>query len=148
MLLAIDPGQAKCGWALLDSDGRVVARGIWTRSAVRESMARLAAEWPLDLIVMGNRTGHRGLLQEFADCPEWRNRTRLVEEDRSSEEARQRYVRATTRGWRRLIPASLRYPSGPYDDYVAVILAERYLRAAGTPRPCGAAPESPGGSPD
>ena len=29
--------------------------------------------------------------------------------------------------WRRLIPASLRVPEIPYDDYVALILAEEYF---------------------
>lgn len=126
MFLAIDPGQAKCGWALFDL-GTVVDRGIWGRGEFGRSLAALARTQPIDLIVLGNRTGHRGLVQELSAFPEWHDRIRLVEEDRSSEEARRRCVRETTRGWRRLIPASLRYPDRPYDDYVAVILGERYL---------------------
>ncbi|HKM17981.1 MAG TPA: pre-16S rRNA-processing nuclease YqgF, partial [Limnochordia bacterium] len=31
------------------------------------------------------------------------------------------------RGWRRLLPVSLQTPPVPIDDYVAVILAQRYL---------------------
>lgn len=126
MFLAIDPGQAKCGWALFDQ-GVVVDRGIWGRGEVGCSIAALARTRPIDLIILGNRTGHRGLLQELSASPEWHDRIRLVEEDRSSEEARRRCVRETTRGLRKLIPASLRYPDRPYDDYVAVILGERYL---------------------
>lgn len=130
MFLAIDPGQNKCGWALFDDEGRVVDRGIWPRATLAARLAAYAADSRIDLIVLGDRTGHRALLRELAASSAWRGRIRLVDEDRSSEEARRRCVLETTRGWRRLIPPSLRYPRVPYDDYVAVILGERYLRAA------------------
>ena len=39
-----------------------------------------------------------------------------------------RFLRAhPERGWKRLLPPGLRSPDRPYDDFVAVILAERYL---------------------
>ena len=129
MFLAIDPGQVKCGWALVEEDGKVIGQGIWTRDAVARNLSQLASRWPIGLIILGNRTGHRGLLMELKNSASWQGTICLVEEDRSSEEARQRCVRETTRGWRRLLPVSLRFPTVPYDDYVAVILAERYLRA-------------------
>ncbi len=134
MLLAIDPGQAKCGWALVDQDGTVVARGICARWSLQSELASLAAQYPVDRLVLGNRTGHRTILAELLASAEWRTKVCLVEEDRSSEEARRRYVLATTRGWRRIIPASFRSPKGPYDDYVAVILAERFLKNGPLPR--------------
>ena len=52
----------------------------------------------------------------------------LVDEHRSTEEARRRYfVDNPPSGWRRLMPRGLLTPPVPYDDYVAIILAERYL---------------------
>lgn len=132
MYLAIDPGRAKCGWALFDAEGGIAERGIWPRPTLGKNLSLLAARTRIDLIVLGNRTGHRELLRELSTGGDWGDRIVLVDEDRSSEEARRRCVRETARGWRRLIPASLRYPRAPYDDYVAVILAERYL--ARTPR--------------
>ena len=127
MFLAIDPGQAKCGWALVDQEGKVAGRGIWARADAAENLVQLASRWRIDLVILGDRTGHRALLEELSACPGWDGRICLADESHSSEEARRRCVRETARGWRRLIPASLRYPSGPYDDYVAIILAERYL---------------------
>jgi hypothetical protein len=51
-----------------------------------------------------------------------------VEEDRSSMEARARYLHDHPgRGLARLLPLGLRTPDGPYDDYVAEILAARYF---------------------
>lgn len=133
MLLAIDPGRQKCGWALVEADGRVADRGVAERGQVLALVAGLAARYPLDRLVLGDRTGHRELLRELMADPRWRGCISLVDESRSSEEARLRCVRATARGWRRLIPATLRSPSGPYDDYVAVILAERFLKNGGVP---------------
>lgn len=127
MFLAIDPGQAKCGWALFDADAPA-AHGIWKRSEFASNLARLAAKVPLDLLVLGDGTGHRELLAELKASDSWRDRVRLVPEEHSSEEARLMYVREHTRGWRRLIPVTLRYPDRPYDDYVAVILGRRFLK--------------------
>jgi hypothetical protein len=50
-----------------------------------------------------------------------------VDESYTSEAARRRYVAENPpRGLERLLPSSLRTPSVPYDDYVAVILGERF----------------------
>lgn len=133
MLLAIDPGREKCGWALLTDGGHVTARGIWKRDEVHQRLRQLADEYSLDAIVLGDGTGHRSLLSELQAVPAWRERLHLVAEARSSEEARALYVRENTSGWRRLIPASLRYPDKPYDDYVAVILGRRHLSSRQPP---------------
>lgn len=127
MFLAVDPGTEKCGWALFDDGGRVVERGIWPRAQLVERLATFAADERIDFLILGDRTGSRALLRELNEMDLWRGRIRLVDEDRSSEEARRRFVRENTRGWRKLLPPSLRYPSRPYDDYVAVILGERYF---------------------
>ncbi len=55
-----------------------------------------------------------------------------VDERFTSEEARRLYwVENPPRGWRRLLPVSMQMPPEPYDDYVAVILAQRFLRGDG-----------------
>lgn len=52
----------------------------------------------------------------------------LVDEHLTSVEARRRYLADHPgRGLSRLLPAGLRTPDRPYDDYVAVILAERFF---------------------
>jgi hypothetical protein len=52
-----------------------------------------------------------------------------VDESHTSEQARRRYVNEKpAHGWRRLLPKALRTPETPYDDYVAILLAERWWR--------------------
>lgn len=133
MLLAVDPGRMKCGWALADNNGGIRAKGIWPRQTVLDQVTALARESQIDLIIMGDRTGHQDLHRELSACPSWRGRILLVDEDRTSQEARLRCVRETARGWRRLIPATLQSPKQPYDDYVALILVERFLQSSRAP---------------
>lgn len=52
----------------------------------------------------------------------------MVDENNSSFEGRRRYLRDHSKGLLRLIPIGLRIPGEAYDDYVAVILAERFLK--------------------
>jgi hypothetical protein len=53
---------------------------------------------------------------------------RAVDEHGTTLRARARYFTDhPPRGWRRLIPRSLQTPPEPYDDYVAVLLAEAAL---------------------
>jgi hypothetical protein len=78
-------------------------------------------------IIIGAGTGsaplRKALRSTFSQIP-----VETVDEFRSSERARARFVRENVPvGWRRIIPASLRVPEIAYDDYVALILAEEYF---------------------
>ena len=93
-------------------------------------MADLVARYSPQAIVVGNGTAASQTLDAAKRLGV--ARVKLVDEKFSSLLARKRYFRENPpRGLRRLIPVSLQTPGRPYDDYVAVILAERYL----TPNP-------------
>jgi hypothetical protein len=52
----------------------------------------------------------------------------LVDEKGTSLLARERYLKENPpAGWRRLLPSGMQIPKEPYDDYAALLLAERYL---------------------
>ncbi len=126
-VLAVDPGRDKCGIAVLAADGRILHKGIVSAARLAEEVAHLLDEHHPDRLLLGDRTAaeevRRGLSQ--AGCP---LEPQLVDEHRSSEQGRRRYFRDNPpRGWRRLLPIGLQTPPRPYDDYVAVILAERFL---------------------
>ncbi len=129
-VLAIDPGSAKCGVAVVRQDGTVLFRAIVTADTlVEETRALLARFHPIALLV-GAGTGSKPLLRalDAADLPLAAQR---VDEAHTSEAARRRFVAENpAHGWQRLLPRSLRTPWCPYDDYVAVILAERFWHSA------------------
>ena len=54
----------------------------------------------------------------------------LVDERETTLRARARFFADhPPRGWKRLIPRGMLLPDRPIDDYAALLIAERYLRA-------------------
>ena len=126
-VLAIDPGRDKCGVAVVGLDGRVLHREIVPTREVADAASRLVAEYGVSRLVVGDRTGAKEVCRALA--ARVRLPPQMVDEHRSSEQARRRFLEENRpRGWRRLLPITLLSPGRPYDDYVAVLLAERYLK--------------------
>jgi RNase H-fold protein (predicted Holliday junction resolvase) len=129
-IIAVDPGTGKCGLAVVNKHGvlehLVVAR--------RETLAQMAAwltMYAVDTIVIGDGTGSRQFVAELTESyPAWGKLVQLVDERFSTEEARKRYFKEHPPRWlARLLPVTMLTPPCPVDDYVAVLLAERYLSA-------------------
>lgn len=123
-IIAIDPGRDKCGVAILSEDGSFVQAVIRTDELctwVNDSRKRFG-DAP---VIIGNGTSSRAAYERVqAECD---IEPRLVEEYKTTEEARRRYWQENPpAGWRRLMPISMQVPPVPIDGYVAVILAERY----------------------
>ena len=96
-VLAVDPGREKCGVAVLAADGTVLLQEV-VPTAQLTATAELGTE------------------------------VTLVDEYRTTDAAKAAYWTAhPPRGWRRLIPRGMLVPPVPVDDFVAVILAQRYL---------------------
>ena len=126
VVLAVDPGSAKCGVAVVARSGRVLHRAIVSTAELPSQVQTLTAQYqPVELLV-GRGTGSKPILSALQSSgltvP-----LQSVDEAHTSEQARRRWVAETPpRGLEWLLPKSLRTPSVPYDDYVAVILAERF----------------------
>jgi len=124
-ILAIDPGRDKCGIAVIDG-GAVLHMSVVPRKHAASAVESLCARFSPQAIIIGNGTGSSFLADELgskSDVP-----IEIVGEAYSTQKARSRYFRDNPpRGLRRLIPRGLLTPPRPYDDYVALILAEEYL---------------------
>ena len=121
--IAIDPGNSKCGYAIF-SGGSPVAQGI----TAPEEIGSILAGYAVRELVVGDRTGAEKLLERLLLSGILRGlRIWLVDENLSSVEGRRRFLLENRRGWRRFWPVGLQSPWRPYDDFVAVILGERYL---------------------
>jgi RNase H-fold protein (predicted Holliday junction resolvase) len=127
-ILAIDPGRSKCGVAVVAASGEVLHRGIVAAEALAEEASRLFEAFAPRAVVMGDGTGSAAAAERLTavvGVPVER-----VDERHTSEAARARWLADhPARGLRRLLPAGLRTPDTPYDDYVAVILAERWWQS-------------------
>lgn len=142
VVLALDPGRAKCGIAVVEKAcvagdrPRVLHREIAETARVVARVLPLVAQHGAQTLLVGNATGGaslaRALREALPEVP-----LRLVEEAFTSQRARRRFLQENQpRGLQRLIPAGLRTPPVPVDDYAALLLAEDFFAAVSeTPEP-------------
>lgn len=128
MYLGFDPGKDKCGVAIVDDQGQSHYHAVIPTAAVVEQMTRLAAQWPVAQIVIGDRTTSK----------QWQARLQTelpqlsiepVDEHHSTLAARDLYWEMyPAQGFQKLIPQGMRLPPRPIDDLVAILLVRRYLK--------------------
>lgn len=124
-VLAIDPGREKCGIAVLSPAGEVLTQQVVPTAELENVVGTLMAEHA-PTVLMGNGTTSAAAKRRVEDlgCA-----VTLVDEYRTTDAARGAYWQAHPPcGWRRLVPRGMLVPPVPVDDFVAVILAERFLR--------------------
>ncbi len=133
-VLSIDPGTAKCGIAIVlrgEAGGpcRVLHREVpETERLVARVLSLLATHPEVDAVLIGNATNSAPLARALRDSLPKSLPLHRVEEAFTSQRARVRFrLENPPRGLERLLPPGLRTPPRPYDDYVAVLLAEDFF---------------------
>ena len=124
---ALDPGRDKCGFAVLDAAGTVLRQRVIRPDQLEEAARAAQREYGFAKLIEGNGTTSAAARQRLQQAlPELQ--IEVVDEYRTTEMARGLYWRAhPPRGWRRLLPLGMQVPPEPVDDFVAVLLARRYL---------------------
>jgi RNase H-fold protein (predicted Holliday junction resolvase) len=127
MLLGIDPGTRKCGFAVIEGLGaRPLELGIAPLDAFAERLATITARFAIDRVAIGEGTNAAMIVTmvRTTGLP-----YALVDERETSLLARARFFDDhPPRGWRRFVPRGMLLPDRPIDDYAALLIAERYLR--------------------
>ena len=133
-LLAVDPGRAKCGLAVVHGPEQPGGAPVCLERRVVETerltlaVGEILRRRPeISRILLGNATHSATLRKALADVfPHLP--LELVDEHNTSARAKARYVQDNPApGWRRLLPPGMRSPEVPYDDYAALLLAEDYF---------------------
>ena len=129
MLLGVDPGTRKCGYAVVERLGAPpFTLGIAPLDEFRARLDQLRITFSIDMVAIGHGTNADVVSAAVRDAglP-----FALVDERETTLQARARFfVDHPPRGWRRLIPRGMLLPDRPIDDYAALLIAERYLRLA------------------
>ena len=137
-IIAIDPGREKCGIAVVHRTRGVLCQTVIPTAELSRHTTKLATTYNTTTIVLGNGTAHQYAKTALTSPAAAGNpfTITLVDEHHSTEEARKRYWHHNPpTGWRRLIPVTMQVPPVPVDDYVAVILAERYFSLGSSREP-------------
>ncbi len=130
VILGIDPGTRKVGYALIDLAGAVLGRGIEEPERLRERLLIVTSGHRVTAIALGKGTNARVVRAELAEIEV---PIHLIDERATTLDARTLYFDDNPpRGWRRLIPRGMQLPPCPIDDYAAVLIARRLL-AEGPP---------------
>ena len=126
-IAALDPGRDKCGFAVLDFSGRVCMQRVIATASLEQEVKAAQTQYGFTQLIEGNGTTSQAARQRLAAVmPELV--ILVVDEYRTTELAKGEYWKAfPPRGWRRLLPVTMQVPPVPVDDFVAVILARRYL---------------------
>ena len=129
-VLAIDPGRAKCGLAVVTGPEfpRCLERLVVETERLTLTVAEILRRRPnTGKFLIGDATHsatlRRALEEMFPQVP-----LLTVNEHGTSARARMRFLQENPpRGWRRLLLPGLRSPEISYDDYAALLLAEDYF---------------------
>ena len=127
VVAAVDPGREKCGVAVVDEDGRVLEQAVVATVRLADELTARAMKFRPERILLGNGTTSRAaeetIRTALPDIP-----VEIVDEYRTTDDAKVAYWKAhPPTGWRRFLPTGMQVPPEPVDDFVAVILAQRYL---------------------
>ena len=128
IIIAIDPGTKKCGYAVVDSNLSILQREVISTEKIVKNIEDSLNIYKINRIILGNGTNYKQIEKKLREhFPQLK--IILIEEDFSTLEARKKYFKAhPPRGIFKLIPLSLRVPPCHYDDFVAVLLAEKYFK--------------------
>jgi RNase H-fold protein (predicted Holliday junction resolvase) len=128
IIIAIDPGTKKCGYAVVDSNISVLQREVIPTDNIINSIKDSFKAYKINKIILGNGTNYKNIEKRLKNqFPELK--IILMEEEFSTLKARKKYFEThPPRGISKLVPLSLRVPPCHYDDFVAVLLAERYFK--------------------
>ncbi|GAH17096.1 unnamed protein product [marine sediment metagenome] len=128
IIIAIDPGTKKCGYAVVDSNLSVSQREVISTEKIAKTIEDSSNIYKIDKIILGNGTNYKSIEESLKNqFPQLK--IILIKEEFSTLEARKKYFEAhPPQGISKLIPLSLRVPPCHYDDFVAVLLAEKYFK--------------------
>ncbi len=126
MILGIDPGTRKCGYAIVERPRAApLELGIVATELLLSTLADLMRRFEPSAIALGGGTHAAAVGAAIAGLG---LRVEIVDERETTLLARERYFAAfPPRGWRQFVPRGMLLPPRPIDDFAAVLIAERLL---------------------
>jgi RNase H-fold protein (predicted Holliday junction resolvase) len=126
--LGIDPGRAKCGFAVVYDDGERGSVEVVPTAGIADRIDAEVRSGAVTAFCVGHATSSAAIVelckQRWPEIPR-----RIVDETNTTLEARQLYFADhPPKGLWRLIPRGLLVPPTDLDGYAAYLIVERYRR--------------------
>lgn len=134
IVVGIDPGLSKCGYAVVTSSGTRLALEIVPTAELTKRLERDVLGGAIHTICVGNATKSAMVVEMIRE--RWPQMpVVLVDERNTSLQARYLYYEDhPPRGLARLIPRGLLVPKQPIDGYAALLIVDRYRQGLRGPR--------------
>lgn len=125
-VLAVDPGRKKCGLAVVAAGRGILDRLVVPCEEFSPVLRDLFDKHRPQTVLLGSSTGSKPIANAIRQA--LKMEPKMVDEKHTTELAKLRYFREyPPKGFWRLVPLGLQTPPTCYDDFAAVVMAERYL---------------------
>lgn len=125
-VMAVDPGKKKCGLAVVSASQGILYRSVVPCEDFGPAFREAYQKHSPRTVLLGSSTGSKEIAEVIEE--EIKLPAELVDERHTTELAKMRYFKEfPPRGLWKLVPLGLQTPPTCYDDFAAVVLAERYL---------------------
>ena len=127
IVLSIDPGNKKCGIAVVDNHLKLIAGEVVSKEKLLHKIKIYLDRYEIKIILIGSGTNSKNIFDITKEKFPNLTITKIAEKD-TTMQARKRYFQHyPPTGLYKLLPISLRLPPRPYDDFAALVIAERYF---------------------
>lgn len=127
IVLAVDPGKKKCGIAIVDNKLHLIEGEITENKKLIHKIGRYLEKHNISHVVVGSGTNSGEIKKSINE--KFPGITIIeISEKNTTMQARKRYFDYyPPLGFLRIFPRSFLIPPCPYDDFAALIIAERFF---------------------
>jgi len=132
LVVGIDPGLSKCGYAVVTLQGQRMTVEVIPTAALQQRLAHDIGTGSVGMICVGNSTTS-GAVMEMVRRTWPQVAAGFVDETNTTLEARRLYYEDNPpRGLLRFVPRGLLVPNAPLDGYAALLIIRRWRERGST----------------
>jgi len=128
IVLAIDPGKKKCGIAVVDNQLRFIAGEVVDTEELIQKIEMYLQKHDINNVLIGSGTNSGEIIKNIEKRFPSIKAIKIAEKN-TTMQARKRYFDYhPPTGLLRILPISFLVPPCPYDDFAALLIAERFFK--------------------
>jgi len=128
IVLAIDPGKKKCGIAVVDNRLQFITGAVVNSKELVQRIKTYLERYEINNILVGSGTSSGEMIEIISKKFPNAMVIKVTEKD-TTMQARKRYFEYhPPTGLLKFFPTSFLIPPRPYDDFAALLIAERFFR--------------------
>lgn len=128
IVLAIDPGKKKCGVAVVDNQLHFIAGEVVDTEELIQIVEMYLQKYDINNVLIGSGTNSGEIIKNIEKKYPGIKVIKIAEKN-TTMEARKRYFDYhPPTGLLRIFPISFLIPPCPYDDFAALLIAERFFK--------------------